>query len=102
MTIIVVLFNLKPGVDAAAYEQWAKEKDLPHVNALPAVRQFSVLKSLGLMGGGAGPYQYVEIIDVHSVEKLRADVRSETMMAVAREFRQFADSPQFIVTEAVG
>jgi hypothetical protein len=32
---------------------------------------------------------------------LRADTKSDLMQGVAREFRTFADAPQFIVTEAL-
>jgi hypothetical protein len=101
MTIIIVLFNLKDGAEATDYEQWARTTDLPTVNKLESVKKFSVLKSTGLLGGGAAPYQYVEIIDLHSLERLGADIRSEAMRKVAAEFSKFADEPLFIVTEPV-
>jgi flavin-binding protein dodecin len=99
MTIVVVLFNLKPGVDAAEYEAWARARDLPNVNALESVRGFRVLRTQGLMNGAAAPYQYVELIELHSLDGLRADAKSDLMQGVAREFRTFADAPQFIVTQ---
>ena len=101
MTTIVVLFNLKAGVDAAEYEAWARRADLPTVSALPSVRNFRVLRSGGLLNGAPAPYQYVELIELHSLEGLRADTKSELMQGVAREFRTFADAPQFIVTEVL-
>ena len=42
MTIIVVLFNLKPGVSAAEYEAWAKATDLPTVNSLTYLLSLSL------------------------------------------------------------
>lgn len=101
MATIVVLFNLKPGVDPAAYEAWARSTDLPTVNRLSAVERFEVLKSKGLLSGAeAAPYQYVEILRVSSVDALRSDIRAEPAMAeVARQFREYADAPVFIVTE---
>jgi hypothetical protein len=101
MSMVVVLFNLKPGIDPAEYEAWARSTDLPSVNALASVKQFTVLKAGGLLGGGAAPYEYVELIDVQSVEDLRADTQSATMQAVAQRFRQFADAPTFILTESL-
>ncbi len=101
MTIVVVLFNLKAGVDPAEYEAWARTRDLPNVNALPSVSSFRVLRSQGLLNGSAAPYQYVELIELHSLEGLRADTKSDLMQGVAREFRAFADAPQFIVTQAL-
>jgi uncharacterized protein (TIGR02118 family) len=99
MAKIVVLFNLKPGVSVADYEKFARETDLPIVNALPSVRRFEVLKAQGLLGGGSSPYQYIELIDLESLEKLGQDVSTETMQKVAATFRSMADNPQFIVTE---
>jgi hypothetical protein len=101
VTIIVVLFNLKAGVDPAEYEAWARARDLPNVNALKSVSNFRVLRSQGLMSGAAAPYQYVELIELHSLEGLRADTQSDLMKGVAQEFRAFADAPQFIVTETL-
>lgn len=99
MTKIVVLFNLKPGVSVEDYERFARETDLPIVNALPSVKSFEVLKANGLLGGGSSPYSYVEIIDLNSLEQLGSDVSSEKMQQVAATFRSFADEPQFILTE---
>jgi hypothetical protein len=101
MTTIVVLFNLKAGVDAAEYEAWARGIDLPQVNALPSVRSFRVLRSSALLHGAAAPYRYVELIEVDALDAFRGDARTEAMQAVAREFRQFADAPIFIVTQAL-
>jgi hypothetical protein len=98
MTVIVVLFDLKAGVDPALYEAWARRRDLPGINALPSVRNFRVLRSAGLLNGQSSPHHYVELIEIDSLEAFRADVRAEAIQEVAREFREFADSPQFIVT----
>lgn len=99
MAKIIVLFNLKPGVSVADYERFARETDLPIVNKLPSVRSFEVLKSQGLLGGGAAPFQYIEIIDLNSLEQLGQDVSTETMQKVAATFQSMADAPQFIVTD---
>lgn len=101
MAKIIVLFNLKPGVSVADYEKFARETDLPIVNKLPSVRRFEVLKSQGLLGGGTAPFQYIEIIDLNSLEQLGADVSTEAMQKVAATFQSMADSPQFIVTESL-
>ena len=99
MTSIVVVFNLKAGVDPARYEAWARQTDMPNVKALASVRDFRVLRVAALMNGAAAPYQYVEFIELHSLDALRVDVKSEIMQRVSREFREFADAPQFMVTE---
>jgi len=101
MTTIVVLFNLRAGVSAGDYEAWARSTDLPNVNALKSVRGFRVLRSAGLLGGAAAPYQYVELIELESLGDFRAEVKSEVMQGVAREFRDYADAPVFIVTQSL-
>ncbi|WP_299592303.1 REDY-like protein HapK [uncultured Microbulbifer sp.] len=102
MTMIVVLFNLKSGVNASDYEEWARTTDLPNVNRLPSVAQFSVLRTTGLLGSDApAPFQYVELLEVKDMAQLGGDVSSETMQKVAAEFQQFADNPQFMLTESI-
>ena len=97
---IVVLFNLKPDVDPAAYEAWARGSDLPAVNALGSVRGFTVHKATGLFGSdAAAPYQYIEIIDITGMDAFVADVTTPEFQEMAAPFRDFADEPQFILTE---
>ncbi len=103
MATIIVLFNLKPGVDPAQYEAWARSTDLPIVRGLPAVQGFDVHRATGMLSGSPDvPYSYVEILRVASVEALRTNIAATPAMAeVARQFREFADWPQFIVTESI-
>lgn len=97
---ILVLFNLKPGVDAGAYEQWARTTDIPGVRALPSVTDFRVHRVTGLLGSDApAPYAYAETIDIAGLDPFLADVGSEAVQKVAAEFQAFADSPIFLLTE---
>lgn len=98
MTTIIVLFNLKPGIDVADYERFAREMDIPEVNRLPSVESFEVLKASGLMGGGDSPYAYVEVLRVRDLARLGEDVQSPVMQQVVSTFRGMADNPLFIVT----
>ena len=50
MSTIVVLFNLKEGVNQRDYESWAKTVDIPTVNALPSVSRFSVNRARNSSG----------------------------------------------------
>lgn len=100
MSRIVVLFNLKDGVSAADYEAWARSTDIPTVNGLTSVDAFSVHRAAGLLiGEGAPPYAYVELIDVNDMQTFGSEVGSETMQKVAQEFQAFADDPIFILTD---
>lgn len=99
---IVVLFNLKAGVDAAAYEKWARTSDIPGVRALRSVSDFQVYRATGLLGTDVKPpYSYIEVIDVPDMQAFAADVSTEAVQKVAAQFQQFADNPQFVLTEAL-
>lgn len=99
---IVVLFNLKPGVDAAEYEDWARNTDLPGVRALRSCTDYQIYRTTGLFGSDATPpYQYIEIIDVAGMEPFLGDVGTEAIQKLAADFQRFADQPLFITTEAL-
>ncbi|PTD26614.1 REDY-like protein HapK [Sphingomonas fennica] len=99
---IIVLFNLKPEADPAAYENWARTTDIPGVRALPSVSDFQVHRATGVLGSDQpSPYAYFEVIDITDMAAFGADAASEAVQKVAGEFRQFADDPQFILTEAL-
>lgn len=99
---IIVLFNLKKGVDAADYEEWARRTDIPGVRGLASVKNFQVYRATGLFGAeGRPPYEYVEVIDITGIDPFVADVSSEKVQQVAAEFQRFADNPLFLTTEAL-
>lgn len=99
MAHVIVLFNLKEGADRGAYEEWARTRDLPTVNALPSVNSFRVFAAAGLLGGGESPYAFVEVLDVKDMDGLLADISTDSMQSIASEFTQFADNPTFIVVD---
>ena len=98
---IIVLFNLKAGVDPAAYEEWARTTDMPGVRALGSCTDFQVYRATGTLGGGVTPYQYIETIDITGMDAFMGDVSTDVVQKVAAEFQTFADNPQFILTEAL-
>lgn len=99
---IIVLFNLKTDADPAAYEKWARTTDIPGVNALASVKDFQVHRATGVLGSDApSPYAYFEVIDVADMDAFGVDAASEAVQKVAAEFQQFADNPQFILTETL-
>jgi hypothetical protein len=102
MKTVIVLFNLKPGASRDDYERWARENDLPTVNALGSVDRFEVLKSAGLLiGEGKPPYEYIELIRINDMDAFGRDVASPAVQQGAAQFQQFADNPLFILTDAL-
>ncbi len=99
---IVVLFNLKPGTDPAAYEAWAKARDIPGVRSLPSIDDFQVYRATGLLGSdGRPPYDYIEVIDISDMDGFRSDVATEASVVIAREFGDWAEAPVFMLTESL-
>lgn len=96
---VVVLFNLKPGIDFAAFEEWSRTRDIPGVRSLVSVDDFDVYRATGLLGGGTAPYQYIEIMDVADMDGLRADTAGAPSQALAREFLTYAEEPVYILTD---
>ena len=98
---VIVLFNLKPGVNIADYENWAREVDLPTVNGLGSVAKFEVLRATGLLiGEGQPPYQYIETLDIADPEGFGADLATATMQQVAAQFGAMVDAT-FITVESL-
>jgi hypothetical protein len=98
MQIVIVLFNLKPGVPAEKYETWAKTIDIPTVSALASVERFETLRTSGVLGGGDSPYQYIEVIRIRESDQFSKDLASDAMRALSASFQQFADNPLFLTT----
>ncbi|HEX7006293.1 MAG TPA: REDY-like protein HapK [Alphaproteobacteria bacterium] len=100
MAIMVVLFNLKPGVAPEEYERWARESDVPAVNALESVERFRVYRSLGLLGSDAKPpYAYMELVEIADLDKLAEDAATEKMQEITRQFQAMADNPVWILLD---
>lgn len=98
---IIVPFNLKPDTNVAEYEEWAKTKDVPTASALPSVKSFTVHKATGLFGDPdtSPPFAYFEVLDITDMDAFIADVSDPEFQAKAAPFQEYADAPQFILTE---
>ncbi len=98
---IIVLFDLKEGVSIAEYEDWAKTRDIPGVNALGSVTGFTIHKATGVFGDDAAapPHQYFEIIDITTMDGFVADISTDAFQAAAAPFQDYADNPVFVLTE---
>ncbi len=100
---IIVLFNLKPDADQAAYEAWAKERDIPGVRSLPSIDNFDIYRVTGLLGSqDQPPFAYAEVMDVADMQGFWKDVATDASTQVAKEFRDWLSAPPiFLMTEAL-
>lgn len=100
MATLIVLFNLRNDAARDDYERWASEVDVPTVTGLASVDSFSVHRVAGLLGSdAAAPYEYVEVIEVNSLDRLVQDVSTETMAALSAQFQTFAEAPVFMLAD---
>lgn len=98
---IIVPFNLKSGTDTAAYEEWARTRDLPGVRSLVSVLDFQIYRATGLLGGEGKPaFAYIGVIDIDNMEAFDRDISTEAVRKLSAEFEKFADA-QFILTETL-
>ena len=98
---IICLFNLKEGVDIAEYEEWARTRDIPTVNGLGSVENFTVHKATEVFGDDSAKpaYEYIEIIDITGMDAFVADVSTADFQQAAAPFQGYADAPHFILTK---
>jgi hypothetical protein len=102
MTHLIVLFNLKDGVERSEYETWARSTDLPIVRGLDSINSFSIYRASELLGSDEKPpFQYVEVIQIDDMERFGDEVASEAMQKVASEFQEHADGPMFLISESI-
>ena len=102
MTTLIVFFNLHSDSDVAAYEEWAKTSDLRTVRGLNNCKSFDIYRTSGLLGKDqAAPYQYVEVIQIGDLAAFRQETQTDTMKTIAAQFRGFADSPVFMLSENI-
>ena len=100
MSKVIVLFNLKSEAQISEYEAWAKQTDIPSINALKSVENFSIHKATGLLGSEErSPYDYIEIIDVANMDDFSQEITTDTIQAIAKQFANFAENPKFILIE---
>ena len=99
---IIALFNLKAGASAQDYLAWARSVDIPTVNGLKSVDNFSAYAIEGVFGSDATPpYQYFEIINVNNMDGFLDDIGTDVMKKVAGEFQQFTDDVIFLISEGL-
>ena len=100
MSKVIVLFNLKSEVQISEYEAWAKNTDIPSINALSSIDNFSVHKATVLLGSDErSPYDYIEIIEVANMDDFSQEIMTDKIQAIAKEFANFAENPKFILIE---
>ncbi len=99
MPTVIVLINLKEGVEPEDYERWVRESYAPAVRGLPSVEDWRDYRATGLLGSDAAPpYRYVVTLDIGDVDQLGRDAAGEEIRWLLSELRDMAEVTQ-IITE---
>ena len=94
---MIVLVDLKEGVDPEDYERWVLESYAPAVRELPSVEDWRDYRATGLLGSDAAPpYRYVVTLDIRDLDQLGRDVASEGMQALLSELHDLAEITQIM------
>ena len=97
MATMIVLVNLKEGVNPEDYERWILESYAPAVRELPSVTDWRNYRVNGLLGSDAAPpYRYVVTLEVADLEQLGRDMEGEEMQRLLSELHRFADVSQLM------
>jgi hypothetical protein len=94
---MIVLVDLKEGVDPEDYERWVLESYAPAVRELPSVEDWRDYRATGLLGSDAAPpYRYVVTLDIRDLDQLGRDVASEGMQGLLSELHDLAEITQIM------
>ena len=105
MPVRFLISTLKPGVDPAAYEQWVRERDYALVRTKPNYVGYTVHRIRWPVDGApdAG-WQYIERIEVRSLEQHDRDLASPDGVALREElYGRFLDRSKniYFATDAI-
>jgi hypothetical protein len=94
---MIVLVNLKEGVEPEDYERWVIESYAPAVRGLPSVEGWRDYRTTGLLGSDAAPpYRYVATLDIGDLDQLGRDAAGEEMRRLLSELRDMAEVTQIM------
>ena len=105
MAVKFVITTLKPGVDRKVYERWVRERDYVYTNSNPNFVSYRVHRIEGPIAGAASAgWQYIERIEVKSLEQHQRDLASPAGAELLKElYDKFLDRSKniYLTTEVV-
>jgi len=94
---MIVLVNLREGVDPGDYERWVLESYAPAVRDLPSVEDWRDYRVTGLLGSDAAPpYRYVVTLEIEDLAQLGRDMAGEEMHKLLSELHKLAEVTQIM------
>jgi hypothetical protein len=72
---VFFLNTLRPGVKPSDYEAWIRRVDYPVARKQESIESYVVSRLEGTLSGeGEPPYQYLEVIEITSLDAYRAGI----------------------------
>ena len=97
MPSMIVLVNLREGVDPGDYERWVLESYAPAVRDLPSVGDWRDYRATGLLGSDAAPpYRYVVTLEIEDLDQFGRDMAGEEMQRLLSELHELAEVTQIM------
>ena len=97
LTTMIVLVNLKEGVNPDDYERWVLGSYAPAVRELPSVEDWRDYRVMSLLGSDvAPPYRYIVTLEVGDLDQLGRDMAGAEMQRLLPELHRFAEVTQLM------
>ena len=97
MPTMIVLVQLKRGVEPADYERWVLESYAPAVKELSSVSGWRNHRVTGLLGSEEDPpHEYVVTLEVENLARLGEDMAGRRMRALISELHGYAGVTQLV------
>ncbi len=87
MQTVMMVYNLKKGIDPEDYKKYSLEVDQPLVNSLSSVREFNVY----FVKGPEKIWDVFETILIKSWEEFDRETQTEEMIEADKEWHQWID-----------
>ena len=99
---VFFLNTLKDGVEPASYERWVEDRDYPVARAQPAILSYVVTRLEGhVLDGSELPCQYLETIEVTSIDEYRAGLDAPELAALLDEWRELVGESVAVYGEVI-
>jgi hypothetical protein len=85
--------RLRPGVSAADYERWVRDVDYRMAKDIPSIVSYRVHHINGPCLGETTPYDYVEVVEITTIDDYRRDIQQHpAAQVIAAEIDHYVES----------
>lgn len=91
MPMAFFFVKLRPGADRTRYEHWLQTRDYPTVHALPSIIRYRSHRLQGVLKGEPPPFDYIETVEVRSIEEFQRDLGGPEVSRLRDELDQFIE-----------